>query len=80
MVNVDTFEKVCFYMEEIQDNQFSLLILMGVMHLKTKMKESYGDVVIASQIMKTPIVCFYNLGHKILSLSWYNERVDDEKE
>ena len=89
---VTAFEKVCSYLEDSEDCQFTLQELLDVMHLnqscqisakylKTKLEEKYGgDIIIATLHKKTPIVCFRKSGHKILSNSWYNGRLHDEEE
>ena len=88
---VTGLEKVCSYMEESDDCQFTLQELLDVMHqnqsckisasyLKTKLQEKYGsDVIITHLQKKTPIVCFRKSGDKLLCNSWYNERLHSEE-
>ena len=89
---VTGLEKVCSYMEESDDCQFTLQELLDVMHqnpsckisasyLKTKLQEKYGsDIIITTLHKKTPIVCFRKSGDKLLCNSWYNERLHSEEE
>ena len=75
---VTGLEKVCSYMEENDDCQFTLQELLDVMHqnqsckisgsyLKTKLQEKYGsDVIITTLQKKTLIVCFCKSGDKLL--------------
>lgn len=89
---VTGLEKVCSYMEDSDDCQFTLQELLDVMHqnqscktsasyLKTKLQEKYGnDVIITTLQRKTPIVCFRKSGDKLLCNSWYNEKLHSEKE
>ena len=89
---VTGLEKVCSYMEDADDCQFTLQELLDVMHqnqtckisasyLKTKLQEKYrSDVIITTLQKKTPIVCFRNSGDKLLCNSWYNEKLQSEEE
>lgn len=45
------------------------------------MIKKYGeDVIITSVNKRTTTVCFRNLGHKILSETWYNQKLSNKEE
>lgn len=84
----ETFMKLCEYIEDNEECQFSLSDLVGVMkrldsttapysekHLKRKLKEFYGDSVVFTSIPgRSSVVCFSGYRDKILTEQWYEEK------
>lgn len=49
--------------------------------MKTRLKQKYGDRIIITQNQKNaPVVCFREMGMKILINSWYTMKKNDERE
>lgn len=92
-INTDQVMEIMYnYLEENgEECQFSLGQLMDLIpedsrpHIKTvkkRLEEKYGDDIMISQLSnRGNVVCFKNVGHKILSDNWYsNEKMSDPQE
>lgn len=86
------FEKLCEYIDNSDECQFTLLELlrkvqenlgsstMSIKTLQKKLMEEYGDGVVLATARKRPtVVCFRGSGLKLIN-SWYNERASNEKD
>lgn len=82
-------EQIQCYLEEHKDCQMSLDELMdqvsgikpSIKTVKSKLKETYGDKILISKVKShKSVICFLDIGHKILNESWYTSKCDDENE
>lgn len=88
----ETFMKLCDYIQENEECQFSLNDLADVMkrldattepysekHLKRRLKEFYGDAVVFTEIPGlSSVVCFSGYRDKTLTEKWYKEKKTDQ--
>lgn len=92
VVEIDrAMEYVYDYLENSDDEcQFSMDELMeqmtgsykpDVKTVKARLKEKYGDdILLTSNKNKKPVVCFRNIGEKIITDTWYKQRCKSERE
>lgn len=56
-------------------------VLPDIRTVKSRISKKYGeDVLILESVNKEAVICFRNLGYKILSNSWYENRMSDPQE
>ena len=95
-VSADIFHKLCEYIDEHDDCQFTIHELRSIMasfadanefvhserHLKRKLLEVYGPRITITEIPgKVNVLMLKDTAHKILSDKWYTDRdLDEQKE
>lgn len=77
------------YIEQNKDSQISLENLMEVVSgekptvetVKSKLKEIYGDQILICHLKShKSVICFRDIGHKILNETWYNSQCKDPED
>lgn len=73
-------EECQFPIEDLM-NAVKCDVLPDIRTVKSRISKKYGeDVLIAEAANKEAVICFRNLGYKILSNNWYDNRMSDPQE